>query len=184
LGDSGALPTAPAGASDPLPGAICSRAEARYSGVRSQVKPRLSASAIVSVPRNTRRRRRFVCSVADGWKLGRTRSSTLAMPEAQEYRTRRAGQSTLRRRSASAHASSHSASLVGAGVKQVTDAREPARASGGGASGLVTCSGGYRYRSALTSAPLWPGSNHHRTVRLGPATSQPTRLPDSSRRTR
>jgi hypothetical protein len=74
LADSGALPVAPRTAGDSLAGVIWSRADARYSGGRSQVKPRLSTSAIVSVPRNTRRRRRFVCSAVDARKFGRTRS--------------------------------------------------------------------------------------------------------------
>ena len=71
---SGAPPSGPRGAGDSVAAVISSRAEARYSGGRSQVKPRLSTSAIETIPRNTRRRRRFVCSAVDGRKWGRTRS--------------------------------------------------------------------------------------------------------------
>ena len=41
-----------------------------------------------------------------------------------------------------------------------------------------------RRRLPLTSAPFFPGVNHHCVVRLGPVISQPTRGPDSSKRTR
>ncbi len=71
MADSGALPPGPRAAGGSVAAVISSRAEARYSGGRSQVKPRLSASAIASVPSNTRRRRRFVCCAVDGRKFGR-----------------------------------------------------------------------------------------------------------------
>ena len=51
-------------------GVISTRAEARYSGDRSQVKARLIASAVSRVAMNTRRRRALLRAVADEGQPG------------------------------------------------------------------------------------------------------------------